>query len=83
MLHFCYTDYVMATLKKRINISVSEAVDQAVTLLAKRDDVPQATKVTELLELALELEEDTYFSLVIRERLNKKVIWKSHTEAWK
>jgi hypothetical protein len=50
----------MATLKKRINISVSDAVEQAVSLLAKRDDVPQATKVTELLELALELEEDTF-----------------------
>ena len=73
----------MATLKKRINISVSEAVEQAVALLAKRDDVPQATKVTELLELALELEEDSYFSLVVRERLTKKVTWESHTESWK
>lgn len=73
----------MATLKKRINISVSDAVEQAVTLLAKRDDVPQATKVTELLELALELEEDTYFGLVVGERLSKKVTWKSHSETWK
>lgn len=73
----------MATLKKRINISVSDSVEQAVALLAKRDDVPQATKVTELLELALELEEDTFFSLIARERLSKKVTWKSHTEAWK
>jgi predicted DNA-binding protein len=73
----------MATLKKRINISVSDVVEQAVSLLAKRDDVPQATKVTELLELALELEEDTFFSLVVGERLSKKVTWKSHTETWK
>lgn len=73
----------MATLKKRINISVSAAVEQAVALLAERDDVPQATKVTELLELALELEEDIFFSLITRSRLSKKVVWKSHTEAWK
>ena len=73
----------MATLKKRINISVSDAVEQAVALLAKRDDVPQATKVTELLTLALELEEDTYFASVVKNRLAKKVSgWKSHTEAW-
>ncbi len=73
----------MTTLKKRINISVSDAVEQAVILLAKRDDVPQATKVTELLELALELEEDTYFASVVKTRLAKKVTgWKSHTEAW-
>ena len=73
----------MATLKKRINISVSAAVEQAVALLAERDDVPQATKVTELLELALELEEDIFFSLIARSRLSKKVVWKSHTETWK
>lgn len=73
----------MATLKKRINISVSPAVEQAVLSLALRDDVPQATKVTELLELALELEEDTYFSLVVKNRLHKKVLWQNHTEAWK
>ena len=73
----------MATLKKRINISVSEAVEQAVSLLAKRDDMPQATKVTELLELALELEEDTYFASVVKTRLAAKVTdWKSHTEVW-
>jgi predicted DNA-binding protein len=73
----------MTTLKKRINISVSAIVEQAVSLLAKRDDVPQATKVTELLELALELEEDAYFSQVVKNRLTKKVDWQSHTEAWK
>ena len=73
----------MSTLKKRINISVSDEAHEAVSLLAKRDDVPQATKVTELLSLALELEEDTYFSHIIKYRLDKKVIWQSHGEAWK
>jgi predicted DNA-binding protein len=72
----------MATLKKRINISVSDAVEQAVTLLAKRDEVPQATKVTELLELALELEEDGYFSAMVNKRLAKPATWQTHTEAW-
>ena len=73
----------MSTPKKRIYISVSDAVESAVASLAKRDDVPQATKVTELLELALELEEDTYFSQVVKNRLTKKVVWQSHTEVWK
>lgn len=72
----------MATLKKRINISVSAAVEQAVALLAERDDVPQATKVTQLLELALELEEDTYFANVVNNRLAKPVVWKNHQEVW-
>ena len=49
-------------------------------LLAERDDVPQATKVTQLLELALELEEDTYFANVVNNRLAKPVVWKNHQE---
>lgn len=73
----------MTTLKKRINISVSDEAHEAVSLLAKRDDVPQATKVTELLLLALELEEDTYFSHVVKNRLAKKMVWQKHEEVWK
>ncbi len=73
----------MTTLKKRINISVSDEAHQAVSLLAKRDDVPAATKVTELLLLALELEEDNYFSQVVKNRLTKNVAWLRHTEVWK
>ena len=73
----------MATLKKRINISVSDEAHEAVALLAKRDDVPQATKVTELLSLALELEEDAYFSYIVKNRLTKNVVWQSHDEVWK
>jgi predicted DNA-binding protein len=72
----------MATLKKRIHISVPTAVEDALLFLSKRDNVPQATKVTELLTLALEIEEDTFFSQVVSERMKKKAKWMSHTSAW-
>lgn len=72
----------MATTKKRINISVSDAVEEAVATLAKRDRVPQATKAAELLKLALEIEEDTYFSKVAEERMKDTSGFISHEEAW-
>jgi predicted DNA-binding protein len=72
----------MATTKKRINISVSDAVEEAVALLAKRDMVPQATKVSELLSLALEIEEDTYFSKIVTDRLSQKNTWLHHADVW-
>lgn len=73
----------MATTKKRINISVSTLVEDAVTYLAKRDQVPEATKVTELLTLALEIEEDTFFAQLVKERMQKNSKWVSHDAAWK
>jgi predicted DNA-binding protein len=73
----------MTTLKKRINISVSPQVEEAVALLAHRDQVPQATKVSELLSLALEIEEDTYFAFVAKERLSQKTTWVDHNDTWK
>ena len=74
----------MATLKKRINISVSNEVETAVAILAKRDQVPHATKAAELLELALEIEEDGYFSRLIEERTASNTKWILHSaDIWK
>jgi len=72
----------MTTIKKRINISVSEAVESAVASLAKRDQVPQATMVSQLLELALEIEEDTYFGVIAKKRIDMKTNWTDHKNAW-
>ena len=73
----------MATTKKRIYISVPPHVEDVVSLLAERDKVPSATKVTELLTLALEIEEDTFFLQVVSERIKGKTKWISHSSAWK
>lgn len=73
----------MATTKRRLNITLSPEVDELITRIAKRDRVPEATKVSELLNISLALEEDKVFSALGDARLKeKKVKWLSHTEVW-
>lgn len=72
----------MATTKRRLNITLSPEVDTLLTFIAKRDQVPEATKVAELLNISLALEEDQAFSLLADERLNIKGKILSHKEVW-
>lgn len=72
----------MATTKDRINISVSKDMRRALGLLARRDEVPEATKAADLLQIALEIEEDRYFSKLADERLKKNTKWLTHEEVW-
>ena len=71
----------MPTTKKRIIISISKPVERALELLAKRDQVPEATKATHLLETALELEEDRVWDLVALERDKKGTSFVFHKKA--
>jgi predicted DNA-binding protein len=72
----------MATTKKRVNISLSKELEQQVTALAKRDAVPTATKITELLRISLELEEDRLLSEISDERVRTSTGRISHEEFW-
>lgn len=72
----------MVTTKKRINISVPQDVEDAVTQLAKRDQLPQATKAGELLRLAIEIEEDQVFDQIASLRDTKGSTFVPHTKAW-
>jgi hypothetical protein len=72
----------MPTMKKRLNISLSDDLDLALTKLADRDQVPQATKATDLLRLALELEEDEIWDSVASKRDKKEARFLSHNKAW-
>lgn len=69
--------------KKRINISVTREVDAAVSLLAKRDRVPTATKVAHLLALALEIEEDQVLDAIASRRDTPRAKFVSHALAWR
>ena len=74
----------MATLKNRINISLSKEVDRALAALAKRDCIPRATKAASLLQVALELEEDIYLGAIASEReKTSRTSFLSHEEVWK
>ncbi|MFH1821787.1 MAG: toxin-antitoxin system, antitoxin component [Methanobacteriota archaeon] len=77
----------MPTLKKRINLSVPEDIEKALTLLAKRDRVPVTTKTMELLEEALEIEEDRVLLAIAEEReamggelIPFEKVWKQRTK---
>ena len=59
----------MSTTKRRLNISLSKEVDEAITALAKRDQVPAATKISQLLQLSLAQEEDQLLSELAEARL--------------
>jgi len=72
----------MATTKRRLNITLSPEMDAIISFIAKRDKVPEATKVSELLNISLALEEDRAFSALADERLSKKVTWISHDDVW-
>ena len=50
--------------------------------VAKRDNIPQATKAVYLLSIALEIEEDMVLDKIARERDTKNARFLSHKQAW-
>lgn len=72
----------MATTKRRLNVTLSPEVDLLVTLMAKRDRVPEATKISQLLVTSLALEEDRALSLLADARMKEKGVKMSHTDIW-
>lgn len=58
-------------------------VRNALSRLARRDQVPQATKAARLLETALELEEDQVWDAIAKQRDIKNARYLSHDKAWK
>lgn len=72
----------MATTKNRLNISLSPDIDKALDFLSKRDKTPKATKAGEMLKIALELEEDFYFSNIAKSRDTKDFKTLNHKQVW-
>ncbi|MCI0566100.1 hypothetical protein L0Y46_02775 [bacterium] len=72
----------MATIKKRINITLAPDMDRLLMNAARRDRVPQATKAASLLRIALEIEEDEAWDAIARGRNTKNARFISHEKAW-
>ena len=72
----------MTTTKKRVNVSLSASLENVLAKLAKRDQVPQATKAVELIRIGVEAEEDGFFDIIASERDTEKVKFVSHKKAW-
>ena len=68
--------------KKRIYISVSPRAHEALNALAAEKNTPVATTASQLLETALEIEEDKIWDEIAskREKANGKKY--THEEAW-
>lgn len=73
----------MPTTKARINISLPDEIKEALSKLAKRDRMPEATKAARLLEAALEVEEDLFWNEIARKRDKKQARFIAHASAWK
>ena len=72
----------MPTAKKRINITIDDEVYTALVELSERRAKSISSVSLSLIETALELQEDRYFSDVADRRLERKEKRVSHSRAW-
>jgi hypothetical protein len=72
----------MPTTKKRINISLSPDLDIMLSRVAKRDNLPEATKAVNLLEFALEIEEDLILDKIANDRDTLGARFMTHKQVW-
>jgi predicted CopG family antitoxin len=72
----------MPTAKKRINMTVEDDVFESLHKIAKKEKTSVASVSHLLLEKALELQEDFYFSKVSEERIAKKFKRIKHQDIW-
>lgn len=72
----------MPTEKRRLNITLTPAVEVALRKISQRDDVPEATKAMELLIHGLEIEEDEIWNSIASRRDTPKARFVSHEDAW-
>ena len=63
-------------------MSLPQDIDKALSALAERDDVPQATKALHLIQLALQIEEDDVWNAIAEMRDTKDAKFLSHEKAW-
>jgi predicted DNA-binding protein len=74
----------MATTKPRLHISLSKDEESFLASLAKRDQMPRATKAAQLVRQAMEIEEDFALSKIAMERdvpgasrMSAEAFWKA------
>jgi hypothetical protein len=72
----------MSTIKSRINISLPDDVKEALLSIAKRDQMPPATKAVRLLEIGMEIEEDAVWDEIAAKRDRKDTTFHSHSEVF-
>lgn len=72
----------MPTMKRRINITVDDGLYRSLGRLSRRKKKSVSGVTLQLIEIAIALEEDRYFSEVGDERLSKNEKRVAHSKAW-
>ncbi|MFH0770523.1 MAG: hypothetical protein V1926_04050 [Candidatus Peregrinibacteria bacterium] len=72
----------MPTKKRRINVTLKKDVALFLKNIALRDDVPEATKAAQMIEMAMSIEEDAYFSKRAEKIDTLTRRWISHEQFW-
>lgn len=74
----------MPTTKKRVNITPPQKTYFILQKTAEQDGVSLSQKALEMIEFAIEMQEDLYFSQLADQLFeeNKDKKWYSHEEAW-
>lgn len=72
----------MSTEKSRLNISLPDDTKKALLSIAKRDQMPAATKAVRLMEIGMEIEEDTIWDKIAESRDRKSSTFISHSEVF-
>lgn len=70
----------MSTTKSRLNISLPDDLKKVLLDIAKRDQMPAATKAVRLIEIGMELEEDEAWDAVAAKRDHKGSKFHSHSK---
>ena len=72
----------MPTTKRRLNVTLPPKLEKAIIWLADEESVPQATKLIQLAQQGLELEEDYILSEIGEKRRKETKEWISHEKFW-
>ena len=73
----------MPTTKKRSNITLPDELDSALSFMSKRDNVSKSAKAVQLIQIAIELDEDEIWNSLAEARDKKNAKFLSHKNAWK
>lgn len=73
----------MPSVKKRISLTVDDKTYSVLQILSGKTQQKISTVSLNLIQQALELQEDIYFSKLADERLSQKQKRVSHGKAWK
>ena len=75
--------FIMPTTKKRTNVILPSEIDEMLTYLSDRDNVSKSAKAVQLIQIAIQMDEDDVWDSLASQRDTKGAKFISHKNAWK